>query len=63
MKIYFIRNTHDETGNYRGDSYFGKVDMNKEYEKSPTQATLDLARSFNQQLTDQELPFGVHTWS
>jgi hypothetical protein len=22
MKIYFIRDTHDENGNYRGDSYF-----------------------------------------
>jgi hypothetical protein len=30
MKIYFIRNTHDENGNYRGDEYFGKYDSTKD---------------------------------
>ena len=30
MRILFFRNTHDEQGQYRGDSYFGPIDRKKE---------------------------------
>lgn len=47
MKIYFIRNTHDENGNYRGEEYFNyptDLELRNKYEES-------------------EIFFGVHTWN
>jgi len=72
MKIYFIRNTHDEHGDYRGDEYFGLIDMAsfakdffKKYGGSSTPAIeseWDKAVEHNRIYQKKELPFGVHTW-
>ena len=68
MKIYFIRNTHDENGNYRGDEYFGKIDYIKQFKqrlesKNPaTEKEINEWQQHNKNIEEQELFFGVHTW-
>lgn len=65
MKIYFIRNTHDEKGHYRGDGYFGMIDMYKDFHNKkpmPPEEEWDKAVEFNRNFQEQELPFGVHVW-
>jgi len=64
MKIYFIRNTHDENRNYRGDAYFGKIDMMTFHNTKPMppQEEWDKANDFNRWFDEQQLPFGVHVW-
>lgn len=64
MKIYFIRNTHDENGNYRGEEYFGMIDFMKFHNTKPIPPEEDWekARQHNKTYQEQELPMGVHTW-
>ena len=60
MKIYYIRNTHDEFNNYRGDSYFG-IETYPD-PKTSTQKEFDNITARNRYHSSFELPFGVHTW-
>jgi len=64
MKIYFIRNTHDENRNYRGEEYFGMVSFTNLHKTKPVapEEEWEKARKHNQEFQDHELPFGVHTW-
>jgi hypothetical protein len=68
MQILFKRNTHDEQGNYRGDEYFGKVDICKATQRHrenfgtfPTQTQLDDWHRHNSDMEKNELYFGPHT--
>ena len=68
MKILFTRNTHDENGKYRGDEYFGRIDIIKETQKHrnnflvhPSQTQLDDWHKHNAALDEQDLFFGPHT--
>lgn len=47
--VYFIRNTHDENNEWRGDSYFGIPDHMDHQARTEFEA--------------KELFFGVHTWN
>ena len=67
-KVYFQRNTHDEQGNFRGESYFGQVDMVEERKKAE-ELGIDLTDDDYNKLDikerrykSRELFFGVHTF-
>jgi len=64
MKIYFIRNTHDENRKYRGEEYFGMIDFATLYNTKPMppEEEWEKARQHNQSFSNQQLPFGAHTW-
>ncbi len=69
MRIVFKRNTHDEKGEYREDEYFGYISIPKKLKefsdigKTPTEEQYDEWRKYNESLKEQELFFGVHTFS
>jgi hypothetical protein len=65
MKIYFYRNTHDENGQYRGETYFGMTDWIKDFHNRkpmPPEVEWERAREFDEWFSKQQLPFGVDVW-
>lgn len=67
MRVLFYRNTHDENGNYRGDEYFGRIDIFKRIKDARDNGTelsdkdINKFSKYNREFESQQLFFGVHT--